>query len=710
MKFAFLPQRHKDTEVFEILFSFNLHAFVVIFFLLFSSNTFAQIDTKDENLIEKKVETIAENTEEEIDYTMLVDQLTQYIQKPLNLNNATFEELDELALLTDIQISNLLDHIARNGKLLSVYELQTVDGFDLQTIRNIAPYTMVSGDIDNAKFTLRDIFKYGKHDVFFRYQQILEEQKGYAESDSTTSENSHFAGSPARLYMRYRFTYSNHVSWGITAEKDQGEEFFKGSQKQGFDFYSAHIFLKNIGHMKALAVGDFQAQFGQGLTFWSGLAFGKTADGTSLKRNATGLKAYTGADENLFLRGVGTTWQFGKFQATGFFSHKNIDGSVAVDSTKDEVATITSFLSSGLHRTPSELEKRKTLSETIFGGNLSFIQRNLRIGITGVHYIFGANYQRTDELYNRYEFSGKQNTNIGVDYNYVFRNFNFFGEVSMSANGSVAHTNGLLLSVDPRLTFVAMYRSFPRDYQAVYANAISENSRILNEKATYFGFRAQILKSWSLMGYMDIFKFLWMRYQANAPSKGYEYLAQLTFSPSKTLEAYFRIRRQMKQINTNDEELTIDYLDDYFTTNYRFNITYKVSPSIQLRSRVEHVTYERGNDGVEKGWLMYQDITYKALKSPVSLSFRYALFDTDTYNARLYAYENDVLYAFSIPAYYYKGSRTYLTLRYNIVRGIDVWLRYAVTFYNNRSIISSSTSEIEGSTKSEIKAQIRLRF
>ncbi len=687
---------------------FSLFTFLILFFI--SEISFAQIDTKDENLIEKKVETIDENTEEEVDYTMLVDQLTQYIQKPLNLNNATYEQLDELVLLSDIQIANLLSHIAKNGKLISIYELQSVDGFDVQTIRTISPYITVSGDIDHAKFSLRDMFKYGKHDIFLRYQQTLEEQEGYAPQDSTTSENSRFAGNPMRLYMRYRFQYSNHVSWGITAEKDQGEEFFKGTQKRGFDFYSAHFFLKNIGHLRALAVGDFQAQFGQGLTFWSGLAFGKTADGTSMKRNATGLKAYTGADENLFLRGVGTTWQVGKFQATGFFSYKKIDGSVSTDTTKDEISTVTSFLTSGLHRTPSEIERRKTLSEMIFGGNISYSSRSLTVGVTAVHYAFGTNFQKTDNLYNKYEFSGKQNTNVGINYNYVFRNFNFFGETAMSANGSVATTNGLLLSVDPRLTFVAMYRNFPRNYQAVYANAISENTRIINEKATYFGFRAQVLKSWNLQGYMDIFKFPWLRYQVDAPSKGFEYLAQLTFAPSKTLEAYFRIRRQMKEINTNDDELTIEYLDEYRNTNYRFNITYRISPSVQLRNRVEYATYKRGNDEQEDGWIMYQDITWKGLKSPVSLSFRYALFDTDSYNSRIYAYENDVLYAFSIPAHYYKGSRTYLTLRYNIVRGIDVWLRYAVTFYNNRSVISSGTSEIQGSTKSELKAQIRFRF
>lgn len=688
---------------------FFLLIFLILLFI--SANLFAQtIDNKDENLIEKKVETIAENTEQEMDYTMLVDQLTRYLQNPLNLNNASREDFDDLALLSDIQINNLLDHIVRNGKLISLYELQSIDGFDLQTIRAISSYVTVSGNIDNPKFSIREVFKYGKNDLFMRYQQVLEEQQGYTSADSAASPNSHFAGSPMRLYTRYRFTYSNHVSIGLTAEKDQGEEFFKGSQKQGFDFYSGHFFLRNIGHLKALAIGDFQAQFGQGLTFWSGLAFGKTADGTSIKRNAIGLKPYTAVDENLFLRGIGSTWQFGKFQVTGFASHKKIDGATTIDSTRDEVTSVTSFLTSGLHRTPSELAKRKLLSETIIGGNISYVQRRLRIGVTAVHYIFGNNYQKTDALYNIYEFSGKQNTNVGIDYNYVFRNFNFFGETSVCANGSVATTNGVLMSLDPRVTFVAMYRSFPKDFQAVYANAISENSRILNEKATYFGFKAQIMKSWSLQGYMDVFKFPWLRYQVDAPSKGYEYLAQLTYAPSKTVEAYFRIRRQLKEINTNDDELTINTLDNQMATHYRFNITYKVSPSIQFRNRVEYVTYERGNDGVEKGWLMYQDITWKALKSPVSLSFRYALFDTDSYNARLYSYENDVLYAFSIPAYYYKGSRTYLTLRYNIVRGVDIWLRYAVTFYNHQNTISSGTSEIQGSSKSELKAQIRFKF
>ena len=104
-----------------------------------------------------------------------------------------------------------------------------------------------------------------------RYQQVLEEKKGFSpttDSALAASPNSRYKGDPTKLYTRYRYKYGNHISLGFTAEKDAGEEFFTGTQPNGFDFYSAHFFLRNQGFVKQLAIGDFQAQFGKGLTYW----------------------------------------------------------------------------------------------------------------------------------------------------------------------------------------------------------------------------------------------------------------------------------------------------------------------------------------------------------------------------------------------------------------------------------------------------------
>jgi hypothetical protein len=116
------------------------------------------------------------------------------------------------------------------------------------------------------------------------------------------------------------------------------------------------------------------------------------------------------------------------------------------------------------------------------------------------------------------------------------------------------------------------------------------------------------------------------------------------------------------------------------------------------------------NRETELGYMVLHDIVYQPLSKPVSFSFRYALFDTDGFNTRIYAYENDVLYSFSIPAYSEKGSRTYLTVKYNLTRKIDLWFRYAQFFYANRNSTGTGLTEVEGPIRSDFRIQARISF
>ena len=130
---------------------------------------------------------------------------------------------------------------------------------------------------------------------------------------------------------------------------------------------------------------------------------------------------------------------------------------------------------------------------------------------------------------------------------------------------------------------------------------------------------------------------------------------------------------------------------------------------MQLKNRIELVRFQKGDANSENGYLIYQDIVYHPKALPLNVSFRYGVFDTDSYNARIYAYETDVLYAYSIPAYSSKGVRTYLTLKYSLKK-IDIWLRYAQTYYSNKNIIGSGLNEIAGNTKTELTFQLRYKF
>jgi hypothetical protein len=69
-----------------------------------------------------------------------------------------------------------------------------------------------------------------------------------------------------------------------------------------------------------------------------------------------------------------------------------------------------------------------------------------------------------------------------------------------------------------------------------------------------------------------------------------------------------------------------------------------------------------------------------------------------------------LLYVYSIPFYYDRGSRFYAMVQYRVRKGIDIWLRYSQTLYSNVNVISSGLDEIDGNTKSEVKMQLRLEF
>lgn len=691
--------------------------------LAMTTNVWAQDDINDNRkalMIEILVETIAEQAgegDESIDYNTLVDDLLLFSERPLNLNTASYEDLQRLVILDDIAITNLLRHREEHGKLLTILELQGIKGFTLNTIRSIMPFVAVN-ESESTKFSLRDMWKGGKHEVAIRYERTIEEKKGYSEiEDSVLAEspNSRYLGSPDKLWARYRFQFSNRVSWGVTMEKDAGEEFFQGSQKQGFDFYSAHLFVRDIGILKAAALGDYQAQFGQGLTFFSGLAFGKSANGVGVKRNAQGLRPYTSVDENRFLRGGAATIGIGKrIDVTAFVSYKSIDANVSTttDTLAEPEETVSSIFSSGFHRTPGELENHHTIEELIYGGNVNYRHKRLQVGFTGVSYHFSKPYTRSAELYNANEFSGTQNSNFGIDYSYIFRNFNFYGEFSMSQNLGFATTHGVLMTLDPKVTVAAMVRHLEADFQSVYANAVTENSRMNNETGYYLGVSLNPFKGWYINGFFDLFRFPWLRYQVNSPSFGYEGIAQLSYRPNRDLEIYFRFRQKNKPVNVSAEENTapIRYIEEEKRTYYRLHLGYKLNKSWSLRSRVEYARYRRGERDVEQGFMVYQDIIFKPTGFPVSFSTRLVYFDTDSYNARIYAYENDVLYAYSFPSYYYKGMKAYLNIRYDITRNISVWLRVSNLFYHDRNTIGSGLEEIDGKHRTDVKAQVRFKF
>lgn len=711
---------------------------------LCSINGIAQIDSLNNKNNEQVDEQINQNIEliseqmqtEDGDLSNLTETWTYYKSHPLNLNKARREELADLLLLTDIQINNLLKHREKNGYLISIYELQSIDGFDLATIKKITPFVFVSDNFNSAFFSTKEMFKDGKHEFVTRFQRILEPQAGYTISDSVRNvkPNSYYLGDPNRIFARYSFQYNNNVSFVLAGEKDAGEQFGIGGNKidsiplndgsgknraeykqtKGFDFYSGHIAVRNIKFIKTLVVGDYQATFGQGLTLWQGFAFGKSASPMNVKRYGMGIKPYRSFDENRFFRGVAGTFRLKDFEVTGLASYKKMDANVinADTSTNGEidVVGVSSLEMSGLHNTNSLMQDKGVIEQSVFGGNAAYNKRNLHVGATAYYMRLSAELVKAPSLYNQYDFQGKNNFVGGLDYNYIFKNANLFGEFSVSANGGKAFCQGVIVALDPKLTFSAHYRHFEKNFQNLYGNAISENTLPQNEKSLYLGMEAKLFKSLTFSVYLDQYKFDYLKSTASAPSIGRDIFTQLNYTPTKKIDMYFRFRHRTKFVNTSEDNF-YDYLTPFVQYNYRYNLSTQITPDIKFKSRVEYTHVDKATEPDENGVAFVQDLIYKKLKFPFTFTLRYAVFDTKSFDSRVYVYENDVLYSYSVPALYNKGQRVYFIVNWDVTRNFEIWVRVASTIYDNQTQQSvGSLNQIDSNHKTELKLQARLKF
>ena len=687
---------------------------IYILFVLLFCITFVGVAQERNTVIQQRIEFISEQLEsEDIDLTNVVEALTYRLDHPLNLNSARAEDLEELGLLSDVQINDLLLHRKLFGNFISIYELQSLTYWSLETIQLVLPFVKVDDKLDQLHVSVKEALKYGTFEGFLRYQRILEDKKGYANvSDSVlNASNSYYHGNPGHYYSRFRFSYRTNLSIGITAEKDAGEQFFKGAQKNGFDFYSAHAYYSGGKYVRAVALGDYQIQVGQGLNLWSGYAFGKTADVTNVKKSANSIKPYTSVDETRFLRGAAVDLGYKDFQLTTFASIKKVDATVNIDSLLDDIEFVSSINLTGFHRTNSEISKKNGLTEIMYGGNLRYEKRGLHLGVAGVSYGYNKNYSKPIQPYNQFDFRGKNTVGASFDYSYVFKNFQFFGETSYATHSkSFANLHGAIFAIDSRASMSVVYRNYERGYQTLYNNGFAEGSQTQNERGVYAALNVKLAKSWTLNTYADFFTFPWMKYQVDAPSKGHEFLIQPSYKPNKVLEIYGRFRQQVRQKNSRDSDGTITEIEDVVQNNYRINVSYKVSDDFTVKSRIEYVTIDRKSNAPENGLVLIQDFFYKPKKLPIDVTLRYALIQTDSYDSRIYSFETNALYVFSVPAYYFKGSRAYIMIRYSFLKRFDLWLRYGTFIYSDRKNLGSGSEQINQPTKTDLTIQLRMKF
>ena len=653
-------------------------------------------------------EQYAAESDEAIDFDTFSEDLMQCSTNPVNLNKATQEELERMPFLSDKQVENILSYVYQHGPMQTIYELQLVEGLDMTDIRRMLPFVYAGEATETVKkIYWNEIFKYGKNELFFRLDKGLETKEGYRilpEEDVTNPEaqTADYSGNQLYNSMKYRFHYKDRVQAGITTEKDAGEQFW-GRVHKGYDFYSFHAQFNNSGKFKTIVLGDFRANFGNGLVLHPEFSIGKSSNVLNVVPRNSGLKKYSSTDESNYFRGGGLTMQLGKFELSAFYSNKMIDG----DTLNGIFPTI---IKTGYHRTTDELRKQQTVNQQILGGNATYTNMNLQIGITGVHTLLDNRLLPVRSVYNYFYYSGNKQTTGGIFYRYRLKKLNLFGETAMTDHAATAVLNGCSFNPLSPVSLVFLHRYYSPEYDTFYASSFSETSKVNNETGYYAGVEVRSFRKWKFAVYADSYRFPWPKYGIDAPSVGKDYLFQSDFTLKKNIAMYWRVKFEEKQTNLSTTGTVMPVVVPIQKASFRYNFIYSTG-NFTFKNILEGNLSRRGSEDWTHGLMALQDVSYDFMPFRLKIDVRVQFFDAVDYENRFYCYEKDILNAFSVPMYYGLGSRYYLNMHYDLNRNISFWFKIAQTVYaDDRELVSTGNEAISGNRKTDLRFMVRWGF
>lgn len=654
-----------------------------------------------ENLMEEVLEDLSVNNDinnsvNSLNWENELEELSNRLQEPVNLNSATREQLEQFPFLSDIQIEHLLAYIYIHGQMETIYELQLVEELDRQTIQYLLPFVCIKA-INNEpafrwKTMLKDAGRYGKNEVLTRLDIPFYKRKGYEHT---------YLGPSVYNSVKYTFRYRDQLYAGGVAEKDAGEPFAALHNRYGYDYYSFYLLLQNCGRLKSLAVGNYRLSFGQGLVMSTDYLMGKTIYASSFNNRSTGIKRHSSTDEYNYFRGVATTVALTKrLSVSAFYSHRNMDGVV----TDGE---ITSVYKTGLHRSRKEADKKNLLTSQLTGGNVSYQQNHIRLGITGVYYVFNRPYEPELTGYSKYNIHGNHFYNLGIDYAYRWRRFSFQGETAIGKQGW-ASLNRLQYSPVQDIQFILIHRFYSYDYWAMYAHSFGEGSTVQNEQGYYVGLETTPFSHWRFFVSFDLFSFPWKKYRINKPSRGTDGLIQATFTPRTNLSMYLKYRYKQKERDLTGSKgiLTLPI----FHHQLRYRLNYSLNDVFSSRTTLDYNHFHSQDRAATKGYQVTQMISSQLPWTRLFADVQGSYFCTDDYDSRVYVSEKGLLYTFYTPSFQGRGFRCAVRLRYELNKHWLFITKFGETIYLNRNEIGSGNDLIYGNKKADIQMQLRIKF
>ena len=623
------------------------------------------------------------------------DLLCDLEEHPMDINQVTREQLEELPFLSAQQIEGIVEYLWRYGRMESLSELAMVRALDYTQRRLLSFFVYVGEEKPAPLPTLKDIARYGQNELMAYARVPFYNRKGDTDG---------YLGPKYRHWLHYQFTYGDQVKLGFVGSQDAGEPFFANRNKWGYDYYSFYLQLRNFRRLESLVLGNYRVSMGMGLVMNNSFSLGKMAMLQNLGRSSYTLRAHSSRSVGS-LFGAAATIDMGRhLKLTAFVSRS------PADATLNKDGTVSSILDTDYHRTETEMNKKHNLHPFKTGGCLRYNAHGFHLGMNALYtYLDRTLNPNTSTLYRQHYPQGTDFLNLSLDYGYASPKVALSGETATDKKGHLATINTASLRVSDVLSLMVLQRFYSYAYSSLDAQSYSDGGRVQNESGIYLGLTWQPSLALRLSAYSDYAYFAWAKYQVSQSSYSWDNLLQATWQKQRwTLTGRYRLRLRQKDgemISKNEEggsrkEKT---LVDRWEHRGRLSADYAIATGLGGRMQIDG-----GWTTDEWGGMVSATLAYTRRWLRLNGGFGY--FHTDSYNSRVYLYELGPLYTYSSQMFYGEGIRYWLMARANIGKRLTLTAKIGISDYFDRTTIGSSYQQVDASSLSDLDLQLRWKF
>lgn len=656
----------------------------------------AQTVTNQENWMEDALELLLENQEEESDRSDLELSLKEWIKHPINLNKVSYEDLDALFFLTPNQKQQIIRHREKFGHFISKYELQAVSGLDANSISLLNQFCKFDEQLVTSHATAAEKLKAGDHTI------MLQHRREFTQPENIPKQ---YVGSQDYLSIRYRFQYKTNWYLGFSFEKDPGEKWGLVG-----DFQTIHLFYKGSKLLKTLALGDFHANFGTGLSMGSSHFSGKSSLVFQTQILQNGISPSRSLSEMGFLRGIGISLGKKNKQLAIWLSGSPVSASIFTDSIL-QVNYLSGVLLSGLHRTPQELAKKNAAIQQNYGFHFTLLKPTWQLGfiLQKKEIINHASLTSLNNIHNLLNlqintyastFGSKQIKNINLQYELALQNWK-----------EKAFIIKAIIPIHSKLDGLILYRNYDAKYTNSAANGWSSLGILGNEMGLYWAFIFKPTRKHSISLFADTYNTKSATFQKFKPAMGSDFFIsyQQSFTKTFQLEARYRYINSEKNKSSQFEDPMIQLisLDKH---QIRFQINDQFHESWKYQFRIEWVKAQNNTGKWANGSFIYYDINYQPKNSQWRFRTRYCLYQVEDYAARLYMSESDLPLNFANKMLHKNGFYCYFLSSLKLNKLTDIYIKYAYNYVPAFELKDQNWAEFYSLSKSIVKCMIRFKF